>query len=265
MLPFSNIDSHCGLVDRHLQESDNRKPISDIPGWLLSMDKKLMKIDFQGTVKEYNEKLERNNINLQLELVQYGHFSPGFWTTEDSLLFYFELISGLFNNDTLFVFCSEQTECLWPVLLALMEERTMATTHWQRRQFVIHSIIKALSEEYKQQFAKLTSVSDNGRENLLVTDLYHINKAWRQMSSLKQSLDDFVGSLEKLANTWQDAANVSACDENQSLSESSYMRIADIALVVAVRHCWLLYALYAFLFHFFCIGYHRYFGKSRTE
>ncbi|GJQ15677.1 hypothetical protein GpartN1_g7468.t1 [Galdieria partita] len=175
------------------------------------MDRKFVKINFaQGSlevVKDRDDNLCCMKTKSLLELVRYGLFSSGFWTMEESLLFYFELVSGILTSDVLFIFYNENAQRLFSILLQLLEREKgtliCITDRLEKQQFIITTILKTLCEEYKQQFSELSSVSESGGDRLLLTDLYQINSKCRQMSLLKQTLESFLSTIQQCVFTNQ--------------------------------------------------------------
>ncbi|GJD11388.1 hypothetical protein Gasu2_55280 [Galdieria sulphuraria] len=206
------------------------------------MDRKFAKIRLsQGTlklVKENDENFDCMKTKFQLELVQYGLFSPGFWTVEDTLFFYFELVSGILTNDTLFIFYYENEERLFSTLLELLERERLTyaciTTNSEKQQLITLTILKTVCEEYKQQFSELSSISESTEDKLLITDLYQMSKKLRQMSALKQTLESFLYSLQQVASTWTELKQIlskECC--HLSPDKLSALMTTDISTVVA--------------------------------
>jgi hypothetical protein len=189
----------------------------------------LVKIDLsQGSFKvlqDCDKDLEcDHNTKFQLELIQYGLFSPGFWTRENVLLFYLELVSGVFIRDTLYLFYNKGEEHLFASLMLLLETQVSLyadiKTNWEKRHFIVCLIVRSLCEEYQRQYSELCSPNESTKDMLLVNRLCQIREESRQLSLFKQRVDCFLRTLE---DSWNWIKETSGAHTEEKLSEENFV------------------------------------------
>eukprot|EP00871_Galdieria_phlegrea_P003228 jgi/Galph1/3906/GphlegSOOS_G2565.1 len=144
------------------------------------------------------ESIDCEETKLKLKVLCYGSFPPGVQVYDSQLVFYFEFVSGLLENNVLYLFFEQgnvHVDGLNQLKLELETKETVCSSFWNDVKLVVQAVLNMVYQQYNQQYLQLAQWVEEKRGCLLVDNFQSVQSKEREFEKLKGKVEDFYQSL----------------------------------------------------------------------